>query len=92
MKVICYGYASPACFKHLGCCGPKVKSEQFLDQLTVCEESYTYWQGFTDDLPVHLGFIQASFTHLPIGIFYIFETQYGLSEVLNGQGRILHSS
>ena len=34
---VCYGYVSPACFKHLGCCGLKAKSEQFLDQLTVCE-------------------------------------------------------
>ena len=37
IEVVCYGYVSPACFEHLGCCGFEVKSEQFLDQLTVCE-------------------------------------------------------
>ena len=37
IEVVCYGYLSPACFEHLGCCGFKVKSEQFLDQVTVCE-------------------------------------------------------
>ena len=36
-EVVCYGYVSPACFGHLGCCGFEVKSEQFLDQLTICE-------------------------------------------------------
>ena len=37
IEVVCYGYVSPACFEHLGCCGLEVKGEQFLDQLTVCE-------------------------------------------------------
>ena len=36
-EVVCYGYVSPACLKHLGCCGLEVKGEQFLDQLIVCE-------------------------------------------------------
>ena len=37
IKVACYGYVSPVCFKHLGCCGLEVKDEKFLDQLTLCE-------------------------------------------------------
>ena len=37
IETVCYGYVSPACFEHLGCCGFEVKGEQFLDQLTVCE-------------------------------------------------------
>ena len=37
MELVCYGYVSPACFKHLGCCDLEIKSEQFPDQLTVCE-------------------------------------------------------
>ena len=37
MEVVCYGYVSPACFKYLDFCGLEVKSEQFPDQLTVCE-------------------------------------------------------
>ena len=37
IEVVCYGYVSPACFEHLGCCSLEVKGEQFLDQPTVCE-------------------------------------------------------
>ena len=37
MEVVCCGYVSPACFKHLGCCGLEFKSEQLLDHLTVYE-------------------------------------------------------
>ena len=73
MEVVCYGKASPACFKHLGCCGLEVKSaSNFLtSSLSVGAwirhgighfipfphllESYTYQQGVSDDLPVHLG-------------------------------------
>ena len=51
-----------------------------------------YWQGSSDDIPVHLGCLQAWFTHLQIGIFGIVETQYGPSDMLNDPGRILHSS
>ena len=36
IEVISYGYVSPACFDHLGCCGLEVKSKKFLNQLTVC--------------------------------------------------------
>ena len=37
IEVFCYGYVSPACFEHLGCCGLEIKGEQFFDHLTVCE-------------------------------------------------------
>ena len=36
IEVVCYDYVSPACFKHLGCCGLDVKCKQFLDPFTVC--------------------------------------------------------
>ena len=55
-------------------------------------ESYTFQQGLSDNLPVHLWSLQAWFAHPPIGIYYIFDTQYGPSEMLNDPGRILHSS
>ena len=55
-------------------------------------EGNTHWQGLLDDLPVHLGSLEAWFACLPIGIFYIFEKQYGPSEMLDDPGRILCSS
>ena len=45
MEVVCYGYMSPACFNYLGHCGLKVKGKQFLDQLTVSED--TDWTDWT---------------------------------------------
>ena len=42
-EVVCYGYVSPASFKHLGCCGFEVKAEQFLDQLTVLCLTWIRW-------------------------------------------------
>ena len=43
IEVICYGYVSPACFEHLGCCDLEVKGEQFLDQLTVRAQTTQNW-------------------------------------------------
>ena len=106
--LVCYGFVSSACFSHLAFVAFRSKVSNFLTSSlsvrawtrwnwTFCSFSSSVrklhlWARALRRSTSYLGSLQAWFTHLPIGIFGIIETQYGPSEMLSDPGKISHSS